>query len=507
MKHEELTDAELEEKLDEAILNADPDKLTDDELDRRLYLRQTPRHDFQDSVLDVAGGIAKTLDYPMGIARSAADAALEVGKKDGSSEKALNTLKKGVQADGTTPQALAQKIGVPDDPIPGTNIPQSAVAGLGIDLVGGIGEAKVAGEATKLLGKGVRKLLDGDEMALKATGTTTKDFKSMINSSPVEDPMKEAREYGHYATKNFIRPFNSTEKLLKKVGMKWEEVGRSIGSLRQKNADIVTKWLSKNPNNMEVRSYLDNTFNPQKSIQRIFSEVDESIPSARAAEQIKDQITKELEPLHMKYQGAEIPMSELAKLKTFWQNEINFGKDAADYSIREAANDFLQREANRAIDNEFEFADKWMKGTDKTKHAKLKEEYGLLSKMYSNIAAKAAREGAEKSNILTSLNPLNNDRLQTAIASIPRDPVNLVPGMKSGAVGAGIGALQVPNMRAGEYKEPMIEGFPVSKTVKALSPMDVQELEKTIQKSDLSNVEKAKRLNLLRKHGLIYIGQ
>lgn len=53
---------------------------------------------------------------------------------------------------------------------------------------------------------------------------------------------------------------------------------------------------------------------------------------------------------------------------------------------------------------------------------------------------------------------------------------------------------------------PMIEGFPMAKTTK-VDPMMASKMDDEIRKSDMPPSEKAKRLNLLRKHQLMYIGQ
>jgi hypothetical protein len=72
------------------------------------------------------------------------------------------------------------------------------------------------------------------------------------------------------------------------------------------------------------------------------------------------------------------------------------------------------------------------------------------------------------------------------------------------------GVMMFNKMDNPEFKpiqqEEMIEGFPMSK-LQAINPALAPQIEKQIGSSDLSTVEKARRTNLIRKHGLIYIGQ
>lgn len=506
MKHEELSDEKLQQRLDDAILKADPEKLTDDEIDRRLYLRENGHKspDLLRGSINAAGdilGMAGTVaDYPQGIARAGAEGIRGMLMNDKSASEGLDGVVEALKGPSHAPgwADIMENVGVPED--------AAFPAGLGMDILTGTAEGWALNKGAKGLSNAARGALDADEMALKAVGSTKKLNREMLAKAPLENPMQNLDKASKYAQENVLSPLSSTRKVYDKALQKFDEVGKKIGALREKNQALVSKWLASNPEKQEAAEYLNGTFEPRKSLNRIFEKIDQDIADPDYANQVKDTVAKKMNALLEKYQGKEIPIQDISKLKSGWQREVNFGKEAADYSVREDAFNYLQREADRAIDNEVTFGDKYLKGDDLVKHKKLKEEYGMLANMTKNLRSKLAGEiaspGGMKLNPLTwELDPTKSTRGQSLIATLPENPKPF--GIKSQAVGT---AGQVMNMRDGEYKERTFEGFPASKTMQVM-PQEVQMFESDIQKSDLSNVEKARRINLLRKHGRAYIGQ
>jgi hypothetical protein len=80
----------------------------------------------------------------------------------------------------------------------------------------------------------------------------------------------------------------------------------------------------------------------------------------------------------------------------------------------------------------------------------------------------------------------------------------------SGVVRQGAGRALIPSipelLKRPTPEEEKIEGFLINQTM-PVNPQDVQAMEQALQKSEMTNMEKAKRLNLLRKHGRMAVGQ
>lgn len=544
----ELTDEQIDARLDDAILKADPNNLTDEELDRRLELAQ--RKSFGQMTLDAAGDIAgavsTVVDYPAGIARSGITNLADYlsDKKTGS--EAISDFGESFKGPSNAPtsQDIARRMGVPDLPMgtdnfkPFGDIPQSAIAGTALDAAMAYPEAAMISKGMGAVGRGARSVFGSDEQALKAVGIRRKDLAPKIKISDFSDPYEDINALSKYAQENVITGGSGTESTLKRVKKKLQDVGTKIGEIRNKNQSAINDMLEKYQGNIEsydqllkkkrasspaesamierqmnglnnqlpgmkdIGEYFKGTFTPKSSYERIDKEIASSLADVEDADKVRAIVKGKLDALDNKYQGDIIPIEDLTRLKSEWQRQLTSGRDALDRTVREDAYHFLQKEADRAISNEINFGDKILKGDDLAKHMKLKKEYGILKLMNETLSSKAAKEmtGAN------SLNPFvvapNSTKVQSAIAKIPDQGPG---GLATGGMAAGIQYGNISNMRQGAYKEPYVFGFPISQTQR-ISPNELAPLKNEIQQnSELSAVEKAKRLNLLN-NGRVYLG-
>jgi hypothetical protein len=413
----------------------------------------------------------------------------------------------------TTAKELAQKMGFSDKPMqagqfkPFGEIPQSDIAGLGIDLGLGVGASALGSSMMKGAGKGLRSILGGDDTAIRAIALRPKDIRTGIKTAGENEIFKNVDEISSFAKKNVLSPFSSTEEVLEKTKSRLESVGKEIGEIRKRSADKVEEYLLRNAGKPNVENYFDNVFRPKLSYLRIKKQIDNEIADPDYAQRVMSVIENKLNSLQERYGDAAVPMEKMTSLKSNWQREISAGKESADYTIREDAFKFLNKDLNQAINNEISLYDKILKGDDLAKHTKLKRDYGLLSLMNDSISARAAKEATASGPI--TLNPMQGFRTSTGLQSAVATglPENAIPNPKWTAIGAGaIGSGRILSMGRGEQNEPKIEGYSAVETMQ-IAPIELPGAKAQIENSSLSSVEKAKRLNLLNKHGRVYLGQ
>lgn len=546
----------------------DPDKYLeekDQEFDPDQYLAESAKESavpsFGEDVIDVGlstlGAVGSVLDYPYGIARGAAKSILDLSGKEVPEQTAQETMSRAIMGDAPTSQELAQKIGIPDDPIPFTNIPQSAAAGFGLDILSGVPENLIASKLGGKLSRGARWALDSDQRALEAVETSSKEGKRMVQETAGrlgEDPLAKVKERTKYIKGNIVnKAFDTTEDLLLKARKKLDDVGSSIGVIRKSNERAVDEWLSKSMNqkfsvydyfkpdvsrNVETPSYLQQTFkltdrsNPEamqylggmfnvvRPVPKIAGELVVSPTEKKIIQNIRERLedpedaAKAMEIIIGKFDSLEdkyktfIDVDKLTKLKKQWAEKVGYDKKAMALTKPvEVAYDELQRAADDAIENEIYFADKYLKGKDLQKHQALKKEYGILKKIIPNVEVKLGREAVGKGPQTSLIKPWSwgqNTRMQSAIANIPESisptakPLMFLQGAK--LIGSGA------NMREGREKEMSYYGYPASQTIQ-VSPAEMLTYGKDLESAQMDNVEKAKRMQLLNKYKRVYIGE
>jgi hypothetical protein len=520
----QLSEKELDDILNSATGNSQKKQLSEKELDELLgsgdedsvsigdisfKAKRDPYADLDFTLgqpaADILEVVGKVLDYPAAPVRSAVGAAMD--QPPGTTpldyirnvgEAAVETLAQGPSL-APSFEELALKAGVPEDIAPYVgfvgDVASGGIGGVGANLALKGGQKVASG-----LMKGLSKVVDTDDALLRALGLTSKQKKLLLSDRAAADKLSEAVEYGkqEIVTAN---PFKAnTKKYLKNVQDKAEKVGDEIGKIYPE-AEKQFEKFSLNPKNADkVQEVLFDGFNFQKTPERLFKMINNEIDSPRLRERVKEIIFDEISPLFQEFQGSNPGVNKLRRLKSDWQKEISWGKDIP--REKDIAYNMLQREANRAIMAELGHLDKIMTGSNASKLSKLNKEYGKLMELELGLRTKAASEVGQPHAVIDLIDKtLKGQKMSSFLAKLPE-------GMKAtGAPGlwkkTGIGQIVPGGIRA--LPEPKLEGFNVSETIEIL-PEEAASFEKEIQSSQLTTSEKARHLNLLRKHKRVVIG-
>lgn len=357
--------------------------------------------------------------------------------------------------------------------------------------------------------------------ALAALGTKASDVRTGIRQGKTGDVTGKLRELTEFAKdEGLIKPFSPTWRIANKVSEKIKNVGSKIGKIRE----ISEKYAPE-----KLKEILDSnpgkygSFIPEFEKAAIFSKIDLDFADPTTAESIKKIVAQRLDSLAKKHGNVEvaidgkiysspkkISVSELSKLKAEWQDELRLDKFSGDYGIKEKAFNYLKNSANNAINSEIELTDAVLKKSAEGRkllpeHTRLKNEYKKLLVLKDGIERKLTRE--EGSGFAGRM---FETPLQSAAANMPE---NL----------SGKTALSIQRAISPRFDQ-KIEGFPQSMTkpldeiafeqqiplgmdpVAFIESIKAKEISKINKDTSLTNINKAKRRNLLEKHGLVYIG-
>lgn len=247
-----------------------------------------------------------------------------------------------------------------------------------------------------------------------------------------------------------------------------------------------------------INEYLNNGFTRKASLPRMATAVDKlkisETDKRKVMKFIEDEVDGDLKEF------GKLKADRLAELDTYWSKKANnVMKDKPD-TIAEAAYGILRDEADVAKTFELDFAQKYKLAGPKTAElAKLEKEYSTLKRLQKGIKAKLVSEKVAPNIDLTKPPILNNTRLQSFMSKYPDAGIGDVA---KGSMIAG------PIMRAPiTLNERFVEGFPMSRTLQ-VTPEEAMAFKSDITNNpDMDSIQKAKRLNLLQKHGRVYSGQ
>lgn len=310
----------------------------------------------------------------------------------------------------------------------------------------------------------------------------------------VSQKEKEAIKFGKENILSANPLKTSTQKVLDKVQTRLESVGKKISLVRDEHSRIVDNFFKNNKNSSAYQEYLSVGMSPQGSYARVANYIDETFESASEAEKVKRIAFKQLDDQFKKYKGQNPNISQLAKLKSEWQKKA-YESASLQKSTNQHAFEALEKEARRAMDFEIELMDKIIGGSTGGKHKKLLSEYTSLSILEKGLMNKRASEIGRSftpSDIIDA--PFRNTRVQSTIAKIPESIqfTNKLP------VASGL---------AQTAQDRFIEGFPAEKTIPA-SPVEIDsEMSWVNGNQQMDSIEKSRRINLLKKHGRIYLGR
>lgn len=462
-------------------------------------------------VLEFASDV---LDYPVAPVRAAIGNVLDQVKPGFQSplEPLAAAGRALVEGPSTAPTGseLAVKSGLPESVAP--------YAGLAIDIAtgagaGGIahgllkGSQKVASGLMKVAGK----VVGADDAAVRSLGLTSKQRKNLLKEGRREYKGKtDAVDYG---TKEIIssNPFKAnSKKYLAKVQNRVEDVGFQIEKLYDKSLPKFVEFAEKTKGTPAFSKYIEDGFNYQETPRRIGELVAENVVRPKERTAIFKIIDDELTPLFDDLAGANPDLKKLRRLKTEWQNQLNYGKDLPDYSSREKAYNFLQKEANRAIKSELSAMDTLLGGSQNASLKKLNKEYGNLLELEEGLKSRVSSEmGQPFAPIDLVTKPLKSQKVESIMARLP---LGLrAKGLPNAPKYLGISqiptaaARNIPQMLQRPPEEHKYEGFPESSTY-SIPPDQTPVFTKQINTSNMPNSEKAKRMQLLHKHGRVIIG-
>ncbi len=396
------------------------------------------------------------------------------------------------------------------------------------------------GQGPNVLG-GIKKI--GDRAAIQSISPTIRQGAKMIQGTG-ENPLQKVNDLSNFARdQGIMQPMSNAEKMLIATRGKLKDIGSQIGEIRDKNESAVQDYITRNSDSPDVQDYQKNVFNPQSVKDNIISQIDKDYQyNPRKSEAIKNNVLAELDPMIQQMQSAQkpdqsIPIKGLTNLKAEWQDNVKNWQQAkvGDLPEKQQAYAYLQKAADNAISNEIALGDKIYQGQDLSIHNKLKKDYGFAKTLEPLLEKKTYQEFAKPAPGL-NLNPMdlfgignigNNPAVKTTLATVLPNIANV--GSNVGQVlntlsrpaanimQNGKSSQRSPQSIGSPQPEQMIEGFPQSQTMSVAqmaqknmqNPMVTEQMVRsTLDKDEsLSNIQKAKRLQLLNKHGLIYMGQ
>lgn len=388
------------------------------------------------------------------------------------------------------------------------SIPASTadVAGMAIENVAAIPGAKLAEGMIKAPGAVINAIAGQKESALKATGQLQKVLEQGLRRE-TRGTAKDIERMGEFAQKNVVSPFATTQKMLGKVQSKLDDLGQKLGSIRQKTAIAAENWLASLPGEKAVE-FLENGFHvagDAKTLKRIEGKLKGfKVASAGNKEKVMNIVKDELRAIKEQLHGNNPDIVELSDMKRRWQEEIMWNKPDSDMLNREIAHDLLQQEANRAIDYEINHVGQFLTNkNDLAQHSALKKEFSQYANTELGLIKKRAKEIAKESQGLPLKDaiktPMSYTPIQSTMASIP-DMNKLF-----GPIAKMAGGTTMLSPMVAPIREKTIEGYRESQTQQII-PEERVMFEDEIKASNLSKDEKAKRRNLLNKHGRVVIG-
>jgi hypothetical protein len=392
------------------------------------------------------------------------------------------------------------------------------------------------------IGKGIeksQKIKLPEKLAVKALSPSKKEFTQLLKSEGsknIETIGRAAIEEGLF--KGFLGP--SVDDLYFTTKDKLKEYGSEIGQLYSKASKSIENHLFKAPE--DAQEYLNKSFNIDTKGKEILDDVNKVLmgsPDKKTAiakigdylDQIKAENTNEVGVFNSP------DINNLHKMRQEIQSQITFLKDNKELPDVQRGYKVLLKYIQSGIDNEMNYFDKIVGGSDAKK---LREIEGKMSKMY-DINSIAARNFAKAETASSgAASTIGATGLGAVTLGMTRDPMKaalaagagavLGPAVQSGAqaVTSRIPKLKV-NMAERVINKPgqsqllqapvrgyigsktmnteKIEEFPMNMTVEVF-PDEIEGFESDINaNSRLSNIEKSKRLNLIRKHKRVYIGQ
>jgi hypothetical protein len=399
--------------------------------------------------------------------------------------------------------------------------PGHDVTGDGGDLNARIDQATdplavAASVAGPVAGKVLEKTLDPIEQGVKALGFRKGDVRNMLQRSE-GSTLSEGNVVNEAKRMKILKPMSSIEDIRDRASEKSREVGQKIRAIMTQNSEMMNEWYSSLP--VQTRRMFDaaisgSTTGSLEGLAKVRNAImDEMGPygevGATAAK-------RAMSVVEASSGGGKGDLEDLWNLKGRLQKLV-YGENEAiskmgGSTLQKEAYEAAMRKVDEMIDTNIGILENGIlssvhatgvHATDKIKFRGLREQYEKLKKEY------AVARSIEKSA---------TDRMAADIAS--RQSVGLrwsdlgklvIPSASTGSsMGTAVKRLNrapllTPAMIGSNQPQFLYGGYKDSQT-QVIDPMQIPAAESELMMLDLPPSEKAKRLNLLRKYGRVYVG-
>lgn len=358
-------------------------------------------------------------------------------------------------------------------------------------------------------GKLMQKLINPKNAAIRALGLGKRDVESAMQKAE-ESTQNLDRVIKYAKDSGILTAGQSSEGIFKKSSERLQQVGKELGDLRSKvDTGIIDSLLASDEKFKE--QYIKNSFNlSEEKIADIVERTKQAIIDSGGTDSAQRAAIREVEDRlkRLKEKTSIFPnFKDMLKLKQEIDSSI-YSKGKAiqkfgitDESLKKEALSFLSHELDKGLVYDAEVYSAFV--NDKkllNKLNDLKKQYSTLQTINTAARSKLSGEMANASRGSDLLKTVvDNTVLSTPVqstAAVITDKIKIPPTL-------------VPRSFQAMTARPtiLIEGYDIHQTEAITDLRSIPEMETSIQNDlNLSNIEKAKRLNLIRKHGRVYIG-
>lgn len=395
---------------------------------------------------------------------------------------------------------------------------------------------------------GLAQMNKGDkaaEMAFNAIEPSKRVRKEAIRAG--EQSAKSQESVGRFAldkgivspSSNYEKMYDRSSEILKKVGT---EISQVVGRTNEKvGADLLSKAL-RGTSDKAKNEFLSKTFARDNVKEKILGEIANTLEYKPGSEAAIAKADAYLESIWKK----KVPdLEELQKMRTRLGESVrDWGKSMTETPEVQQAWRIIRNHVDDAIDAEFDYAEKIAATGDKSRIKQLRKDY-TSAKVINDASL---NKMSSSSGTSPAMNALNIAGMAAAGGMAANQNIPQAAGTAAGILGLNLGAkflgdgrgksmaasaadalgnnpmgrgMMAPSNVAAQVNrmthDQTIEGFPMSMTDSVYNasqrmgiPPDVAEqtIRAEIQKNpQFSNIEKANRLQLLNKHGRVYLGQ
>lgn len=394
----------------------------------------------------------------------------------------------------------------------GTKLLASVAIGAGIgalqdtpDIPGEAGEIDAEERAKQAAtGAGVGLITQGAGSAISKIipDSVEQQFKAL---GPFKKQAKKARiaeEQGRGKTAKDIVEFGRKEGIFK-FGRSAEEMYDEALASKRKYGEELRNIYDKSSNQLdEIRMkkpLIGDRFSDLKAsaIQDIEQRFKYAGPDK---DKIIQRVSEYFDNIDEQFKGTKPSLLDLHEVKQELATRAKYAADAAKVGGEIPNLNSAWKRVERIVNNSIEDMVSNVPGEAGKRLKQANKNYSLAAELHDIVANRVDSVTSQTTpfqEIIDSLDPIT--RMRSSVGSIAQKVEALPPGTAARASAA--------QMLAFQQRPTLVEGFPSNMT-QEIDPADVSLFDMEITKnSNLTPTQKAKRLQLLRKHGRIYLGQ